>query len=109
LEQLAAWADTATTHTISAVRAARCGRRVLLFGKIPPIPGSTRLWGADLLLPVGFRPEPDLPLSIIRTAVGATVDDLVLFDESGVDLVPRLAFETLTRAGVRLAAREVHP
>jgi MoxR-vWA-beta-propeller ternary system domain bpX2 len=110
LDQLAAWADTATTLALSAIRAARCGRRVLLVGsKVPPIPGSTRFWGSDLLLPVGFRTEPVLPPSIVRTAVGATADDLAQFDESGVDLVPRSAFEPLTRAGVRLAVREAIP
>jgi hypothetical protein len=109
VERLAAWADTATTFAISAVRAARCGRRILLLGTIPPIPGSMRLWGTDLLLPVGFRTEPDLPPSMIRTAVGATADDLVLFGDSGVDFVPRSAFEPLTRAGVRLAVREAIP
>jgi hypothetical protein len=109
LDQLVAWADTATTLAISGVRAARCGRRVLLLGKIPPIPGPTRFWGADFLLPVGFRTEPKLPPSVLRAAVGATADDLVLFDESGVDLVPRSAFPPLTRAGVRLAAREGFP
>jgi hypothetical protein len=46
---------------------------------------------------------------MVRTAVGATADDLVLFGDSGVDLVPRSTFEPLTRAGVRLAAREAIP
>jgi hypothetical protein len=107
---LAAWADSATTLELGAVRAARWGSRTMLLGsKIPSIPDSTRYWGTDVLLPVGFQTDPDLPPPLIRAAIGATADDLVVFDESGVDLIPRSAFESLTRAGVRLAAREVLP
>jgi hypothetical protein len=105
--RLAAWADVVTTLELAAVRAARCGNRVLLLGsKLPSLSESTRFWGTDFLLPVGFGTEPDLPASLVRTAIGASAHELAVFDETGIDLVPRSAFEPLTRAGVRLAARE---
>jgi hypothetical protein len=107
MNRLAAWADGATTLELAAVRAARCGNRVLLFGlKLPSLAESTRFWGTDLLLPVGFRTDPDLPAPIVQAAVGVSPDELMAFDETGIDLVPRSAFEPLTRAGIRLAVRE---
>jgi hypothetical protein len=100
------WADTATTAELADVRAARSGSRAVLLGaKLPALPDGVRFWGDDLLVPVGFRPEPDLPASAIRSACGATVDDLVLLHDDGAELVPRAAFEPLTRAALRLALR----
>lgn len=104
---LATWADTATTMELAAVRAARSdGRAVLLGPKLPAIPGAVRFWGDDFFVPVGFRPDPDLPPVALRAAVGATADELVFLSESGAELIPRAAFEPLTRAAVRLAVAE---
>ena len=58
-----------------------------------------------MLVPVGFRPEPDLPFAAVRAAVGAADGELVLLDPDAADLIPAAAFAPLTRAGVRLAAR----
>jgi hypothetical protein len=102
---LAAWADTATTAELSAVTAARSGGRVILRdSRLPVVPAATRYWGDDVLVPLGFRPEPDLRPAVIRAAVGAERDDLVLLDAAGAEVVPRAAFATVTRAGLRLAA-----
>jgi hypothetical protein len=68
---------------------------------------AVRLWGDDLLVPVGFRPDPDLPPATLREAVGAEADELVVLDEAGAEVVPRAAFAPLTRAGVRLALRDL--
>jgi hypothetical protein len=108
LTDLAKWADTATTAELAAVRASRSGGRAVLLGdKLPVIPAAVRYWGRDLLVPVGFRPDPDLPPAALSAAVGAAPGELVLLDESGADVIPRAAFEPLTRAGVRLALREL--
>lgn len=107
IDDLRHWGDTATTAELAAVRAARAeGRAVLLGGRLPVVPGAVRFWGDAVLVPVGFRPDPDLPPAVLREAVGAADDELVLFDECGVDVIPRQAFVPLTRAGLRLAVRD---
>lgn len=102
---LARWADAATTAELAAVRAARSGERAVLLGdRLPAVPGAGRYWGAGVLVPVGFRPEPELPDDVLREAVGAVPEELLLLDETGAERVPRAAFEPLTRAGVRMGA-----
>lgn len=103
---LAAWADGATTAELAAVTAARAGGRIVLRGaKLPAVPGATRYWGGDVLVPLGFRPEPDLRPAVIHAAVGAANDDIVLLGEEGAELIPRASFAPVTRAGLRLALR----
>jgi hypothetical protein len=72
---------------------------------LPPIPAAQRYWGDDVLVPTGFRLEPDLRAGVVREAAGATTQELLRFDESGAELIPRAVFEPLSRAGIRLAAR----
>jgi MoxR-vWA-beta-propeller ternary system domain bpX2 len=108
ITDLLKWGASATTAELSAVRAAHCGRQAILIGaKLPVIPSAARYWGDDLLVPVGFRAEPDLPRAALRAACGAADDELVLLDANGADVIPRAAFEPLTRAGLRLACREL--
>jgi hypothetical protein len=108
--ELGRWAETATTAELAAVTAARSHDRAILLGsRLPNIPGAIRLWGDDLLIPVGFRPEPDLAPTAIREAVGAGADELVVLDDRGAEIIPRAAFEPLTRAGIRLALAEGAP
>jgi hypothetical protein len=103
---LVRWADGATTTEIGAVRAARTGDRALLLGtQLPVIPTATRYWGEEVLVPVGFRPEPDLPEARLREAAGAEDGEVLLLDQGGAEIIPLAAFEPLTRAGVRLGAR----
>jgi hypothetical protein len=110
LVDLAKWADTATTAELTAVRAVRSGGRVVLLGsRLPAVASGTRFWGTDLLVPVGFRPDPDLPPAALRTAVAAGEGELVLLDHDGAELIPKAAFEPLTRAGLRLAIRGLQP
>jgi hypothetical protein len=107
LDDLRRWGDAATTAELASVRAARSeGRAVLLGDRLPVVPGAVRYWGDDLLVPVGHRPDPDLPPAVLRDAVGAGGDELVLLDEGGADVIPRGAFAPLTRAGLRLALRD---
>jgi hypothetical protein len=99
------WVEMATAVDLSKLAAARRGDHVLLRGAdLPVIPGATRFWGTDVLLPLGFRPDPDLSPDVLRAVSGADPGDVVVFDESGVAVVPAAAFAPLTRAGVRLAA-----
>ena len=101
---LAGWADAAPTDELTVVRAAWCGARVLLLGdRLPAVPTGTRFWGDTLLVPLGFRPDPDLPPAVLRAAAGAAADELLLLTADGSERVPRAAFAPATRAGLRLA------
>jgi hypothetical protein len=103
---LATWVDSATTAEIVAVKAAWWRRLAILLGeKLPTVSGGVRYWGDDLLVPVGFRPDPDLPPVILRAAIGAEADEVVVIDKDGATVIPRDTFTPLSRAGVRLALR----
>lgn len=105
LTTLAGWADAATTLELSRVSASRSGGRVLLRGeRLPAIASAVRYWGDNVLIPLGFVAEPDLPASVIREAVGAAEIEIVVIDESGIEIVPADAFAPLTRAAVRAGA-----
>lgn len=106
ITELADWADGATTAELAAVTATRAGNDVVLHGtKLPPLPGATRFWGDDVLVPVGYRVDPELTAEVIRVAAGAGRDELVLLDETGAEVIPRSAFTPVTRAGLRMALR----
>jgi hypothetical protein len=101
------WADAATTAELAAVRGARAGGRVMLLGaRLPPLPTATRFWGNEVLVPLGFNADPDLPEPVLREAVGARAGELLVLDEAGAEVIPLAAFEPLTRAGVRLGVRQ---
>ncbi len=110
---LAAWAEHATSAALGAVTGAWIRPEapdgpdglVLLTGparSLPPLEEGVRFWGTELLLPLGFRAEPDLPHSAIRRAAGATSDDLAVLDDEGIEVIPRAIFKPLSRAAVRL-------
>jgi hypothetical protein len=103
---LATWVDSATTAEIVAVKAAWWRRLAILQGeKLPTVSGGVRYWGDDLLVPVGFRPDPDLPPVMLRAAIRATADEVAMLDKDGATVIPRDTFAPLSRAGVRLALR----
>jgi hypothetical protein len=107
--ELVARADTATSHQLEQLQAARRGENVLLRGeRLPPFAGGTRWWGRSVLVPLGFRPEPDLTEGILRDALGLNDGDVALLTEAGAERVPQAAFGPVSRAGIRLAARERH-
>jgi hypothetical protein len=101
---LAAWAESATTFELSAVRAARDGDRALLLGDRLPVIAGRRYWGCRVLLPLGMRVDPDLGDDALRIACDVADDELLVLDEAGPAAVPDAAFAPLTRAGVRLSS-----
>jgi hypothetical protein len=106
LAELAAWAETATSHQLAVLRAARAGAEILLAGpRLPPIPGAERFWGQRVLIPLGHRLEPALPESALREALGVDGEAIVLFRSMDVEIVAGGALRPLTRAGVRLASK----
>jgi len=116
LHVLFAWAERATSSQLSSLQGAwrrasdgaKADSEALILGvpgRLPHLPESVRYWGTDLLVPLGFRVDPDLPEPAIRRVVGAGAGDLVVGDEDGFELIARGAFRPLTRASVRLAQK----
>jgi hypothetical protein len=104
LAALVRWADVALTADIESLRAARLADAALLLGeRLPPIPDGERYWGGQVLTPLGFRPDPALPESALRSLLGLGEHDVALLGGAGAEIVPGDALQPLTRAGVRLA------
>ena len=113
-ENLAAWAHSATSAELAALKGAwvkpgaPLGQAAVLLtgaiGTLPPLAGAMRFWGTELLIPLGFRAEPDLPASAIRAAAGAGSEHLAVLDEAGIELIPLAVFKPISRAAVRMIA-----
>jgi hypothetical protein len=109
LTDLACWAEHAVTAQLTALEGAWTeeaeeGEGVLLVlgQRLPPIAGD-RFWGDRLLVPLGWRPEPDLCETALRRALEVAEAELVVLEADGFEVIPRSVFEPLTRARVRLA------
>jgi hypothetical protein len=129
LGDLAEWADWAPSDWIESLSGAWCaapGRgpddaEVLIIDhtdlasrrevrppqgiRLPTLTDGLRFWGHDVLIPLGFRAEPQLAERALHAAVGAGPDDVVVLDGEGPELIPRKAFQPLRRAGIRLARK----
>ena len=42
------------------------------------LPAGERFWGEEVFLPLGYRPDPELPESALRTALGAGEEELLI-------------------------------
>ena len=114
LDRLADWAERETSARIASLTGAWIAdpdggpeqAEVLVLGEAGMLPaslGGSRFWGMDVMIPLGFRADPELSESALRRLVGAGPDDLVLLDATGYERIPRGAFRPLSRAGIRLA------
>ena len=129
LAELARWADRAPSGWIESLSGAwsappssgspaeaeaivlggvetssRTESRPAAWGLLPPIEGGLRFWGSDVLIPLGYRADPELIDRALREAVSAGPDELVLLDPAGPERIPRQAFRPLSRSSIRLAA-----
>jgi hypothetical protein len=104
LAELARWADTVPTARLTSVRAAHFEDRVLLLGsRLPLLSGGERFWGDGILVPLGRRAEPELPESALREALAISNEEILLLRAGQPEVVPRPAFQPLTRPGLRRA------
>jgi len=102
VKALQTWSDTATTAEITAVKAARSGDVAwLLGGKLPALAGAERFWGERVLIPLGFRADPDWPEAALREAANVGPDELLVLTENGTEAIPSEVFRPLTRGAVR--------
>jgi MoxR-vWA-beta-propeller ternary system domain bpX2 len=120
LSGLRFWAERATSAQLAALSGAWIGQgltegseaQVFLTGSsesLPLLPEGVRYWGTDLLVPLGFRVEPNLAAAAIRRAIGARHDELAVIDQDGIELIPRTVLARLSRASIRMIDEGRHP
>lgn len=103
-----AWSDSVPTARLAKLTAACLGESLLILGeRLPLLERSERFWGSQVLVPLGLAPVPALPESALREAAQVEEDALLLLRPSRAEAIERELFSPLTRAGLRLAAREV--
>jgi hypothetical protein len=64
-----------------------------------------RFWGDRVLVPLGFRAEPDWPEGALREAANVGPDELLVLTENATEAIPADAFGPLTRGAVRRVCR----
>jgi hypothetical protein len=98
------WADTAPAAEIAGLKGARCGNRAWLLGQtLPAIANSERFWGERVLIPLGWRAEPDWPESALREAATVGPNEILILTAEGAEAISDDAFRPLTRAAIRRA------
>jgi hypothetical protein len=109
LATLKEWVKSpAVSHLLlDSLRAARCRDLVLLIGKrLPLLASCTRLCGSEVLVPIGYRTEPDLPESLARAALGVAAEEILVLTDRGGDIVPKRVLQPMSRIGVCQAIAE---
>jgi hypothetical protein len=103
-KMLARWADSATSHQLSALQGAWCGAEILLRGRmLPSVPNAERYWGQNVLVPLGFRTEPELPEAALCEVLDLAPGETALLSSTGLEVLPAAAFGPVTRASLRRA------
>ncbi len=107
LPPLLAWADTIPAGRLATLRGLRLYEQVLVVGeRLPPITGE-RFWGENVLVPLGYRPEPELPESALRQAAGLLDGEVLLLRQGAAEVFARSLLAPLSRPVLRLAGEEV--
>ena len=102
------WADTVPTMRLAELRGVvRAGEIFLLGPRLPALADGVRFWGRDILFPLGYAPEPELPESALKQVFAAPDDSLLVVEEDRIEAVSRRMLAPLTRAGLRLAGQGV--
>jgi hypothetical protein len=106
LRLLTRWAETATSAALSRLEGACLGDKVLVRGqRLPPLADAERFWGCRVLIPLGFRQEPDWAESALAEALGLGSGELILLRSGSAVVVPENVLGRLCRASVRRALR----
>lgn len=101
---LQAWADTAPASEIAALKGARCGNRAWIIGQsLPAVASAERFWGEQVLIPLGWRAEPDWPEAALREATAVGPNEILILTADGAGAISDDAFQPLTRAAIRRA------
>jgi len=68
---------------------------------LPSIRDAERFWGDRVLIPLGFRSDPDWPESALREAAQVGRNEILILTENAAEAIPANAFRPLTRAAIR--------
>jgi MoxR-vWA-beta-propeller ternary system domain bpX2 len=102
LAALQTWADVALSADIVHIKAARNGDVCWLLGsKLPSLAGAERFWGDRVLVPLGYRAEPDWSEAALREAANVGPDELLILTLDANEAIPSDAFRPLSRAAIR--------
>jgi len=106
--ELLAWSERVPASRLAELQAVRSAEFVLLIGKrLPEIGGGERFWGQRLLVPLGWRLEPELPEPVAREMVGLAEHEILVVTQARSEVVAQHAFRPLTRASLRLLTATV--
>jgi hypothetical protein len=103
IDVLCKWSDSVPTARLESIVGLRMGDESLLLGDNLPLLDGHRFWGREVLIPLGYAPEPALPESALREAAGLQEDEILLWRPEQVEAIDRTLLAPLTRAALRLA------
>ena len=107
LPDLTRWAEHATSKQLAALEAMYAGDRVLLRGsRLPALALGERYWGREVLIPLGFRLQPELSEGVLRQALRLQPHEIALLNDAGFESIDARLFRPLLRASIRLAGRQ---
>jgi hypothetical protein len=110
LSALIRWADTVPAPRLAALRAVSFEGRVLVVGKrLPLVPAGERYWGERVLVPLGFRLDPELAETLVCSALALAEDDWLLLGSRRAEVIDGTLLRPLARAGLRLASGGTGP
>lgn len=105
-EALADWVALQPAKILDRFTCTRRGKVVVVRGANPPMLwDGRRLWGAGVLLPLGFELTHGLTDRQVRDVTWARADDVLVWLREGFERIPASAFGPLTRAGARINAQ----
>jgi len=107
LSDLGRWAEQATSKQLAALEAMYADDRLLLRRRrLPALARGGHVWGRGILIPLGFRLQPELSEGVLREALRLQSDEIALLSDTGFEMIDARLFQPITRASVRLAMRE---
>jgi hypothetical protein len=110
LAVLLEWSDSVPSTRLASLQGVHLGELVLVLGEqLPLLAGSMRFWGRDVLIPLGYAPDPDLPASALKQAAGLQPDEILLWQPDHAEVSDRTLLSPLTRAALRLATSPPSP
>lgn len=110
IADLARWADKVPAARLAQLEAVCRGDEILVRGRrLPPLARARLYWGRTVLIPLGRRPEPDVPEQVLREAFGVEPFELILWEVERVEALDSAMLQPLSRAAIRLACAEAAP
>lgn len=110
LHDLLGWAESTPSCRLKTLRAAYQGGKVFVLGsRLPALPSTQRFWGERVLVPLGYRLEPELSERLVRECLAVSDDELLIVTEHGADVLRHADLRPVSRAVLRLATREAAP